>query len=311
MTAVQLSRPEHAVHFPALGTTATLIVTDRDALLDARALLEDDLAAIDRACSRFRADSELTHVNNAHGEPVRVSMLFLEALDVALRAAQLTDGRVDPTIGRVMKVLGYDRDFAHLATDGRPLRVRVRPAPGWKCIRVDRDARTVRVPDGVEMDFGATAKALAAQRAASRVARVTGSGVLVSLGGDCALAGPAPAAGWHIRIADTHDADPSGPGPVAVLHAGGLATSGTLARRWTRGERSVHHIVDPESGEPAREVWCTASVAAASCVDANIASTAAIVLGEEAPDWLTRTGLPARLVRPDGRTVYVGSWPAA
>src|SRR4051812_3470458 len=114
MTAVQLSRPEHAVHFPALGTTATLIVTDPHSLVDGRALLEDDLAAIDRACSRFRADSELTRVNNANGEPVRVSLLFLDALDVAVRAAELTDGRVDPTIGRVMKVLGYDRDFATL-----------------------------------------------------------------------------------------------------------------------------------------------------------------------------------------------------
>src|SRR4051812_40786506 len=218
MTAIQLTRPEHAVRFAALGTTATLIVTDPAALADARVLLDDDLAALDHACSRFRADSELTRVNNAHGEPMRVSMLFLEALDVALRAAELTDGRVDPTIGRVMKVLGYDRDFSTIAADGHPIRVRVRPAPGWQCVRVDRHARTVRVPDGVEMDFGATAKALAAQRAAARIARVTGSGAIVSLGGDCALAGPAPAEGWHIRIADTHDADANGPGPVVVLH---------------------------------------------------------------------------------------------
>jgi thiamine biosynthesis lipoprotein len=236
-------------------------------------------------------------------------MLFLEALDVAVRAAELTDGRVDPTIGHVMRVLGYDRDFASLPADGRPMRVHVRAAPGWKCIRSDRAARTVRVPDGVELDFGATAKALAAQRAATRIARVTGSGVLVSLGGDCALAGPAPAEGWHIRIADVHDADPNGSGPVVVLYSGGLATSGTTARRWTRGDRSLHHIVDPANGEPAREVWCTATVAAASCVDANIASTAAIVLGEDAPAWLTARSLPARLVRPDGRTVLVGSWP--
>ena len=92
--------------------------------------------------------------------------------------------------------------------------------------------------------------------------------------------------------------------------AGGIATSGTAARRWARGGRPVHHVVDPGTGRPAPEVWRTVSVAAASCVDANIASTAAIVLGARAPEWLSRQGLPSRLVRTEGSVCLVGDWPA-
>ena len=72
----------------------------------------------------------------------------------------------------------------------------------------------------------------------------------------------------------------------------------------------MHHIVDPRSGAPAGEVWRTVSVAAGTCVEANTASTAAIVRGESALAWLERAGLAARLVRPDGTTATTGGWPA-
>ena len=133
----------------------------------------------------------------------------------------------------------------------------------------------------------------------------------MSLGGDCAAGGAAPAGGWKIRIADRHDAALDAPGPVVSLTSGGLATSGTSARRWNRGGRAVHHVVDPTTGWPAAEVWRTVSVAASSCVDANVASTAAIVLGPEAPAWLDARGLPARLVAAAGAAVTsTGGWPA-
>src|SRR4051794_7905560 len=108
MTTTELAP---TIVFRALGTTAVLAVTDPAARADARALLDDELAAVDHACSRFRADSELTHLNAADGNPIAASMLFIEAIDVALRAARLTDGRVDPTIGRALRVVGYDRNF--------------------------------------------------------------------------------------------------------------------------------------------------------------------------------------------------------
>ena len=293
----------------ALGTTAVVAVTDVAARDAAHDILVAELDAIDRACSRFRDDSELAVVNRADGARVNVSPLFAEAVRVALRAALMTGGAVDPTVGTSMRVLGYDRDFAAIARDGDPLRVHVRRSPGWRGIELDDRAGTVRVPRGVELDLGATAKALAADRTARRIAGATHAGTLVSLGGDCAIAGAAPDGGWSIRVTDRHDAAPDAPGQTIALREGGLATSGTSARRWARGGRELHHVVDPATGWPAAEVWRTVSVAAATCVDANIASTAAVVLGERAPAWLAERALPARLVRPNGTVTVTPGWP--
>jgi len=306
MTTTELAAP---IVFRALGTTAVLAVTDASVRGHAHALLTDELAAIDHACSRFRDDSELARVNAAAGRPVATSALFVEAVEGALRAARLTAGRVDPTIGNALRILGYDRDFAAVERDGGPLRVRAQRVAGWRRVEVDHLRRTVRVPPGVALDLGATAKALAADRAAARIANVTGSGVLVSLGGDCAVSGDAPEGGWSIRVADRHDDDPQRPGPTIALREGGIATSGTAARRWRRGGRDLHHVIDPATGTPAEEVWRTVTVAASSCVDANIASTAAIVLGAAAPEWLSERGLAARLVGPDGRVQTTAAWP--
>jgi FAD:protein FMN transferase len=311
-----------AADFPALGTTAALVVTHAARLDDGRAVLARLLADVDAACSRFRDDSELMHVNALAGEAVPAGTLLLDAVDVALRAARLTNGDVDPTLGRVLRVLGYDRDFAELA---RPELARDAPArgtgvprpephtvarvPGWRAVSVDRAAGTVRVPKGVELDLGATAKALAADRAAAAIRYEIGGGVLVSLGGDIAVAGDAPEGGWAIRVTDDHAAGPDAPGETVSIASGGLATSSTTVRQWRRGTEELHHLVDPATGSPANGCWRTVSVAAGTCVDANIATTAAIVRGEDALDWLAARGLPARLVRHDGSVIHVAGWP--
>ena len=300
--------------FRALGTSATVLVTDPDALAPAHALLAAELAAIDAACSRFRCDSELWRVNHARGRPVPVSALFAEALRVALAAAALTDGDVDPTCGRSLVRLGYDREFARARRRTRPLRRPLAPAGGWRRVLLDPDLRVVTVPAGVMLDLGATAKALAADRAAARVSADFDCGVLVNLGGDISVAGSAPGGGWRVGIADdvTFDAVTAEvePGQVVVIRDGGVATSSTSARAWRRGGVSLHHIVVPATGRPAESCWRTVSVAAATCVDANIASTAAILRGGQAPGWLEGLGLPARLVRHDGSAVTVGGWPS-
>jgi len=293
--------------FPALGTTATLIIDDPGALHGARLVLDDELRAIDEACSRFRDDSELMRINAAAGEPVRISQRCAEAIEVALRAASVTDGLVDPTIGTALRLLGYDRDFELVTPNGPPLRVRGVRVPGWEKVELDVNAQTVRVPSGVELDLGATAKALCADRAARRAHEETGAALLVGLGGDIAIAGPAPAQGWPVRVADDHAVTEGG--QVVGMYGGGLATSGTVRRNWMRGNRRLHHLVDPHTGETADGEWRTVSVAAASCVDANIASTASIVMSSGAVAWLAERGLPARLVAHDGRVTTVGAWP--
>jgi thiamine biosynthesis lipoprotein len=281
-----------------------------------RAIADAELAAVDLACSRFRPDSELSRLNAAAGAVTRVSELFAELVEAALRAARLTDGDVDPTCGQALARIGYDRDFALLqapepgARSGQP-RARARRlvgVPGWRNVQLDRGRRLVRLSNGAQLDLGATAKAWAADRCAEIIVAETGSGVLVSLGGDIAAAGPPPADGWQARVTD-HAAGPEAPGQTVTIRSGGLATSSTTVRAWAVGGHRMHHIIDPATGEPARSCWRTVSVAAASCVDANTASTAAIIRGEAALPWLRDAGLPARLVRHDGAVETTSGWP--
>jgi thiamine biosynthesis lipoprotein len=287
-----------------------MCVTDADALTDAWAVLELELDAIDRACSRFRDDSELARLNADAGRWSGVSDLLLLALETALGAAADTDGLVDPTIGRTLRLAGYDRPLPLvLARDGERFRASFAPVPGWKLVELDAPQRRVRIPKGIELDLGATAKALAADRAAAAAHELTGTGVLVSLGGDVSVAGLAPDAGWPVRVADDHAAPLGDGGPVFAVAAGGLATSGTTVRRWKAGNVTLHHIIDPRTGRPADTPWRTVTVAAGTCVEANVASTAAIVLGDEAPAWLVARGLPARLVAADGSVRAVAAWP--
>ncbi|MFI7094334.1 FAD:protein FMN transferase [Streptomyces lydicus] len=297
------------VVFPALGTTAVLLVTDPDALPVAEAVLRAELSAVDLTCSRFRPDSELTRVNRNAGDTTTVGERFAEALQAALRAARLTGGAVDPTVGRAMTALGYDRTFASLRPENaRPLPP-AQPAPGWRRIVFDPRSRRLSLPPHTHLDLGATAKALTADRAARRAAAATGCGVLVSLGGDLAVAGQAPDGGWRIALADDHARPTTDRSPAVAVTSGALATSGIRVRTWQRAGRILHHIVDPATGEPVTPVWRTATVAAATCVDANTASTAAIVLGDRAVDWLDGTALHARLVDLDGHVMRLGGWP--
>ena len=301
----------------ALGTTVVLRVTDPDALSCARAQVETELDAIDRACSRFRVDSELSRLNARAGRTVSASPLLLEALEVALRAAELTGGDVDPTIGLALELAGYDRDWGmlaaprHAAPAGEPKRgqITARVRSGRNTVTLDRARGSVRIPSGVRLDLGATAKAWAADRAALAAAAETGCGVLVGLGGDIATCGAPPAGGWQIRVTDDHRSHASAPGQTISIRSGGLATSSTAVRRWSHGGQDMHHIIDPGTGEPARATWRTVSVAAADCIQANVATTAALVRAEAAAGWLAGLGLPARLVDWSGNTTVIGGWP--
>jgi FAD:protein FMN transferase len=308
--------------FSVFGTTATLLVSEPGQVGAARVIADAELAAVDLACSRFRPDSELSRLNAAAGAVITVSELFADLVEAALRAARLTDGDVDPTCGQALAEIGYDRDFAELraaqaqaagvpAAGGPAHRLRrAGRVPGWRSVQLDTERRQVRLANGAQLDLGATAKAWAADRCAEIIAGRLGSGVLVSLGGDMAVAGPAPCGGWRVRVTDDHAAGPQTPGQTVTIRSGGLATSSTTVRTWTgSGGQRAHHIINPATGEPARSCWRTVSVAAGSCVDANTASTAAIIRSAAALPWLRDAGLPARLVREDGSVETTAGWP--
>ena len=299
------------VSFPALGTTAVIAVVDPGSLTAARELLVAHLEAVDLACSRFRLGSELSWVNAHAGAPVRVSSLLAREVRVALDAAANSDGCVDPTLGAQLRAAGYDRTFA-LVRERHSWRIAPLPparGPAWRDVELDDEQRMLLIPEGVELDLGATAKALAADESARTIAETIGTGALVCLGGDIAVAGSAPNGGWSVRIADNHAAPLAGAGPSIAISTGGLATSSTAVRRWNTDQGEAHHILDPRSGQPANTPWRSVSVAAATCVDANVAATAAIVLGESALGWLADRQLPARAVRRDGSVVTVAGWP--
>lgn len=298
-----------ACRFRALGSTAEVMVTAPAALPIAERVVREHLSAIDAAASRFRPDSELSRLQERAGTQVTVSPLLFDALVVAVRAAELTEGLVDPTVGRAVCALGYDRDFDALDRDQPLPAVPSGPAPGWWRVRLNPERRQVVVPRGVRIDLGATVKAWVADRAAAQAASDTGCGVLVGVGGDIAVAGPAPTGGWPVTVRDDHGAVPGRHSTISI-RSGAVATSGIARRRWLRAGRLVHHIVDPRTGDVPELVWRTVSVAAAACEDANTASTAAIVLGGQAPEWLAERRLPARLVSADGTVTVVAGWPS-
>lgn len=288
--------------FPIWGGHAVVAVTEQAGLSAALAHVKRTVAAFDLACSSFREDSELALLNQSPGEDVVVSKLLFDAVREAIRAARLTGGAVDPTVGQVL--------VAHRINP--PLSdhpVRIAPVPGYAVVKLDEPNCSIALPAGAQLDLGATAKALAADMAASAARTAAGCGVLVGLCGDIAVSGEPPEGGWQIRVTDDHR-DGEAPGQTVAIREGGLATSSVTVRRAGDGPDAVHHLMNPGTGRPVDGPWRTASVTAASCVDANTASTAAIVLGDDAPAWLEEHGLPARLVDHGGVPHYVAGWPA-
>jgi thiamine biosynthesis lipoprotein len=280
-----------------------IVVTDPDSLPAARCEVDDELDAVEAAASRFRANSEINALAASSGRPTEVSELLAEMLAAALDAARRTDGDVDPTVGASVIALGYDRDITTLKrVDARASSITV-PAR-WSMVTLED--RVVTVPPGIMLDLGATAKAIAADHCAARVHRATGTGVLINLGGDIATAGTAPIGGWHVLVHDAAD-DPAG--SVALQAGFALATSSTIRRRWRCGEEMVHHILDPRTGWSADPVWRTVSVASETCLAANTVSTAAIVRGWRALDWIRALDIPARLVGSDRSVRTIGQWP--
>ncbi|HEY0374503.1 MAG TPA: FAD:protein FMN transferase [Amnibacterium sp.] len=290
--------------WPVWSTTAEVLVT-RPAVIDAAcALARRRLDAVSDACDRFRDDSETSRLRDRAAHGVKVSPVLAGLVRVALEAARLSDGAVDPTLGAPLRSVGYDRDIRLVRDDGAPVRAVVRPVAAWRSVHVRGDVLTV--PDGVELDLGATAKAAAADAIAETIADRFGCGALVNLGGDLSARGPAPVGGWQVLVQDL-PGDPAS--RVALAEGWGLATSSTQRRSWRRGDSGAHHILDPRTGLPASPVWRTVSAAASSAVRANTLATAAIVRGPAAGALLHAAGTPARLVDAAGSVTLLNGWP--
>lgn len=235
--------------------------------------------------SRFLPDSELSRVNACPGGTVVVSPLFARVLRTVLWGARVSDQLVDPTVGGALLAAGYDRDFSLLG--------RSRSTSGHATPPTDRRSvlivgSVVSRPPGVVLDLNGVVKALAVDEASRMVARG-----FVSAGGDIATTTPIEAGlpdGGSVRMS-----------------GGGLATSGTVKRRWTRDGVLRHHLIDPRTGTPSESQWEQVTVAAASCITADVAAKAAFLLSEDGPEWLDVRGLPGRFVA-SGTVVVNEAW---
>jgi thiamine biosynthesis lipoprotein len=272
--------------FRAMGTQIELLVDASDAgePLDAA---EAEFHRLEAILTRFRADSELSRLNESGvidaGDDLR------RVTELALAAREATSGRFDPTVHDAVVGAGYDRTFDELPADGGP-------AAGAACAGAVRiDGRRIELGDGVRLDFGGIGKGYAAERAADVLA-VAGS-CLVNAGGDVAIRGGA----WPIGV-ETGDET-----LTLELTSGALATSGRDRRRWRRGGRELHHLIDPRTGAPADGDLLRATVVAADAVGAEVWAKALFLAGRAAAAAeADERGLPALLVAMDGRTEIAG-----
>lgn len=297
----------------ALGTYVFISTRSAGDLPRAELAATEILKDVNETCSRFRDDSDLSRVNSHPGRWVEVDPLLVAAVAAACEAAAGTDGLVNPLLGRPLVQLGYDRDFQLLTPcEESPVDLAF-PGPdgppdvaSWERIRLDPEGALL-IPTGTALDLGATAKAWAADLVATAFTANLNEPALVSLGGDIRISAQ-DGMPWQIAISE----DPAKAPDVHIgLDGGGLATSSTLVRHWRRGGVRRHHLIDPRTGLSATEVWRTVTATGPSCMAANTASTAAIVLGAAAPDWLADRGVSARLVSLTGDVCHVGAWPSA
>jgi FAD:protein FMN transferase len=253
--------------------------------------------------SRFLPDSELSRLNEAPGALLRVSDDTV-ALLMAMRAAHdVTGGRFDPTMLDAIVEVGYT-----LSVDGsgrsslpRPSRSRARRGEmSMLDVEIDPDLSAVVMPVGLGLDPGAIGKGLAADILVTELLAGGTAGALVCVGGDLAAAGTPPSAGgWPVAATDPFDAARS----IAnfAIEAGGVATSSTRSRAWTKHGVRRHHALDPDTRTSADTDLATATVVARAGWEAEAHATAALLCGSDRVlDHLARHGLDGLAVSLDG-----------
>jgi len=295
-----------AASFKAIGTTCEILVSEPDARDAAVEIALAHLKAVDLACSRFRPDSEVSQLAiSAQGGPGwwYASPLLIDYLRAAQHAARITDGLVDFTVGSALIASGYNADIETVRSRDHYL-TSIAGVPGWQQVTVSSFGK-ITTPPGVLLDFGATAKAHAADIIARDLGLRLPGGFLVNLGGDIASSGQPPVAGWNVGV---ESADGKVRQVIAITDQA-VATSSTQLRTWATESGRAHHIVDPRTGRTAAQYWGQVSCVATTALEANAASTAALVLGAQAPAWLDANGVAARLEHLDGTAVHTAGWP--
>jgi thiamine biosynthesis lipoprotein len=279
-----------------------LHVENHDTLDEVRRVLWETIGRVNDACNRFRDDSEISQINASHVREHKVSPTLASLLGAAVRSAALTNNLVTPTVLPALLALGYDRDFAALASSTS--RATQSTASSLGGFTFDTQNATLVLDEGCQLDLGSSGKAHCIDMVLGQLGGL--GGVVVEIGGDVGLLPRTDGEPWTVGVGGVQGEET---GDVLGLFTGGLATSGTSLRQWRNGDALMHHVIDPRTGTSAESCWVQASVAAGSCVDANAFSTASIIWSDDAPYHLAQAGLAGRLVTGHGDVSYIGSWP--
>ena len=242
----------------------------------ARAFVEES----EKRFSRFLPDSELSRLNRSAGEWYPISSDLLELITLSLRYFNETDGLFDPSILPDLKRVGYDKSMDVLKTDPNSIiRISQRTnRPAFNTIEFDLTGMKVRLPKGLELDFGGIAKGWIVEKA-SQVLRPYASTCAASAGGDINFVGyPSDGSNWQVELEDPRD-----PGKtIAELFVGECAvvTSSVSKRTWNQDGKVRHHLIDPRTGEPAITDWLSVTVIAPRITEAEVFAKALLIGGE-------------------------------
>lgn len=233
--------------------------------------------AWEQTLSRFRPNSELMRLNQRAGRPLAVSETLWEVLGLALDAAAWSKGLVVPTLLPALVQAGYDRSFELLSTAvNQPQAWRYQPQ-AWLAISRRDQGRLVQLARDTALDLGGIAKGWAADRTAQQLA--SQAACLVDVGGDLATAGQRQdGVAWAIGVPNPRTQQREA---MIWFATGGIATSGVDYRRWRKGDRWQHHLIDPRTGEPSTSDVLSATVIAPSAVQAEVAAKIVVLLGIE------------------------------
>jgi thiamine biosynthesis lipoprotein len=290
-----------------MGSAADLMIVGGDGA----ALVEwavARLAALEASWSRFLPESELRSLDGCAGGGAAASPDLIDAVGRALSLWYVTNGLFDPTVRRALEAIGYDRTFRDVIPTGPEIAAASPPVPGCAGLRVDRERSTLTIPAGVALDLGGIGKGLAADLVATGLIERGATGACVGLGGDVRVAGsPVEGEAWPIRV--EHPFDDVGTLTTRRLRDESIVTSTTRFRRWTRGTRTMHHIIDPATGEPADRGVVAVVAQADEAWWAEGVAKAALVAGVDAGlELLERLGVAATVFDTSGRCHPTTRW---
>jgi thiamine biosynthesis lipoprotein len=256
-----MSRELTTRHFDALGSTCELLSVDSGQAALERC--EQRIRDAEARFTRFLRDSELAGLNASDGRYVPVSPEMFAMLEAALWAFEESEGLVNAAVLPALAAAGYDRPFRQGLTEPSLLRaVHLPPLP--EVLLLDQATRSAALAPGAALDLGGIAKGALADLLIDEL----GENAVCNLGGDLRVRGAGPEGdGWHIGLCD---------GTVVALRDGAVCTSGISKRRWGH---SMHHLIDPRTGMPAKTDLAEVSVVTDRALRGEIYAKTAVLLG--------------------------------